>query len=707
MLPSNKVIYTHLLVIVLQCFFQPVKTSDCPNEFDNHCYEISSSHLSSSSWRKALTDCHGSLSGKGHLADIRNDAENDYIVHNVIGNSPVWIGIHDSVTEGRYQTVMNDDAPYLNFMSGQPDDGSTSLSEDCVVMDVTGEWYDEYCYRQYPALCKRRKDGVTCDELHSPLYGRISNRRPETFPANVGDTVTFDCNPGYVIDGPQTITCDEGFWNRLPPICEVCDNPYNGYCYEVVEEDGLSATSYCRNVYLGYSVDITDANENSHVMNLLNLFSSDVDKVLLGITDNTEEGTFRTVWGIPTSYADWYDGEPADDVAVIKISNGKWMTVDNFNFDRLGSVCKRKESGECGAVEIPGAVITNDPVPIFPVASGYVLSFTCTEFGHILHDATPMTCTVGYWDKSPSYCEEVLRQMVYDDSTYTFVDIRKNWDEADTYCQTMNSGRLVTIADSHESATIQAFADDFFDILDYRVWIGITDQQTEGVYMTVENELAHYLPWNSGWSGDEPNGGVSDNCVAMSRSSGHFYDYDCLESFSFVCKTIEPSTPPTTMSARPPSTSATTSMPSSQTAATLGPNTTVSPFQAHSTTRQLHPLIVTSQSQTTTRSFDTPSMPNVPFATDSPNVTLTRMTVFKSGLFWLEAEGMLASGPPICTTNVPSIITCAHACLSQALCVSFNIQRGPEDESRQCELFSEVYQVSQLREHSDFSYFRS
>ncbi|XP_002731318.1 C-type mannose receptor 2-like [Saccoglossus kowalevskii] len=81
-----------------------------------------------------------------------------------------------------------------------------------------------------------------------------------------------------------------------------------------------------------------------------------------------------------------------------------------------------------------------------------------------------------------------------------------------------------------------------------RMWVGIHDSTTEGVYMTIEGDIATYLPWAAEFS--QPTGKTTENCCSLSASyvSGEvgIYDDICDDRLSFICKLLLIDTPQNT-----------------------------------------------------------------------------------------------------------------------------------------------------------------
>lgn len=97
--------------------------------------------------------------------------------------------------------------------------------------------------------------------------------------------------------------------------------------------------------------------------------------------------------------------------------------------------------------------------------------------------------------------------------------------DAEALCEAQG-GHLVVIDDAAEVAAIQSLT---IPGTDY--WIGISELAQTGVYRTVLNDVATYLPWASG----EPDSGV-DHCVNFTTTTGLFADNVCSSPDDVLCE---------------------------------------------------------------------------------------------------------------------------------------------------------------------------
>ena len=66
--------------------------------------------------------------------------------------------------------------------------------------------------------------GVSCGPLAAPSNGRVDTSAGTSF----GDTAMYNCDTGYMLNGPAERTCQaDGEWNGSVPTCEWLTNTSN------------------------------------------------------------------------------------------------------------------------------------------------------------------------------------------------------------------------------------------------------------------------------------------------------------------------------------------------------------------------------------------------------------------------------------------------------------------------------------------------
>ncbi|XP_078387209.1 CD209 antigen-like protein C [Cetorhinus maximus] len=127
----------------------PIKCQ-CPAQWKRHwqsCYYFSSAMKSGS---EAGRSC---ATNDAYLVVI-NSAVEQMFIRNSAQNRRYWIGLNDTTSEGDWCWADGTDySSNVKFWStGEPNNQS---DEDCVVVEVTGEWNDVPCYSQQYWICEK------------------------------------------------------------------------------------------------------------------------------------------------------------------------------------------------------------------------------------------------------------------------------------------------------------------------------------------------------------------------------------------------------------------------------------------------------------------------------------------------------------------------------------------------------------------------
>ena len=238
---------------------------------------------------------------------------------------------------------------------------------------------------------------------------------------------------------------------------------YNGSKYFC--SDGNSFTWFqARDLSIaagGSLVTINDAGENEFVRSVIG-----ADEVWIGYNDASSEGEFGWVNGEVSSYENWTcwssnDCEPnqtGDYVRLLK-SNGEWGDQAGDNLEEF-------------VMEIPCSACQT------PAISGFIY--------------------MGMNNNSKYYCS--------DGSDFTFAQA-KNLSAA-------AGGHLVTINDDAENEFVRSV------IGASNVWIGYTDENSEGDFYWLNGEASSYTNWKS-WA---PDGGSSQNYTVLYKNGGEWND---------------------------------------------------------------------------------------------------------------------------------------------------------------------------------------
>jgi hypothetical protein len=106
------------------------------------------------------------------------------------------------------------------------------------------------------------------------------------------------------------------------------------------------------------------------------------------------------------------------------------------------------------------------------------------------------------------------------------VDSLANWNSQRMACAA-DGGYLVIPANTTELGAIATLTAN-------PVWLGISDQATEGVWITVLAQQITFLPWQAG----EPDNDSNSDCVAANFPTQQYSDQRCNEMRRAICECI-------------------------------------------------------------------------------------------------------------------------------------------------------------------------
>uniref|UniRef100_A0A3Q2U0S8 C-type lectin domain-containing protein n=1 Tax=Fundulus heteroclitus TaxID=8078 RepID=A0A3Q2U0S8_FUNHE len=140
--------------LMLACFLcfdiasNPAPQCDLASGWRQHgsnCYKFNSETMKS--WSAARHDC---VQEGGDLVSITSQQENTYSPTGI----SLWMGGHDSVTEGGWEWTDGSPFRYIRWNAGNPDDYN---GEDCLsILINNGYWNDDNCQNKRGYICKRR-----------------------------------------------------------------------------------------------------------------------------------------------------------------------------------------------------------------------------------------------------------------------------------------------------------------------------------------------------------------------------------------------------------------------------------------------------------------------------------------------------------------------------------------------------------------------
>ncbi|KAM8828848.1 secretory phospholipase A2 receptor isoform 3-T3 [Spinachia spinachia] len=223
-----------------------------PDPFNDYCYQFN--HLSMRPWAEARADC---VNQGGDLVSITDPFEQAF-VQGVIQSTPtgisLWMGGHDSITEGGWEWTDGSPFRYIRWNAGNPDNYN---GENCLsILINNGYWNDDNCQQKRGYICKRRgltpeppppHDGfmtaLVCQDstavLHCPPESVINIQ--SAFYGRKSDDI---CPHFGGSEGSCTV---EGL---LPHYRKTCDNHPHCFVYAHVDADPCpSISKYLEIVY--------------------------------------------------------------------------------------------------------------------------------------------------------------------------------------------------------------------------------------------------------------------------------------------------------------------------------------------------------------------------------------------------------------------------------------------------------------------------
>lgn len=234
---------------------------------------------------------------------------------------------------------------------------------------------------------------------------------------------------------------------------------YNGHTYATLQygvSDWHDAEGICEKLG-GHLATITSEDEQNAVYDLVN--SSNSEKLWwIGATDEENEGIWKWVTGESFSYTNWQANQPDDYISYTSEgesflhmygSDGEWNDVDG---------------------------IAND-IYLVQYAPSIVLELDYTL---------------------STYNAQPTKSIEHNDHTYSiYTSIFYNWHDAEAFCEA-KGGTLATITSEEEQEAILPLLDEIeFGF----VWLGATDEESEGDWEWVTGEPFNYANWQEG----EPN----------------------------------------------------------------------------------------------------------------------------------------------------------------------------------------------------------
>ncbi|KAM4634074.1 macrophage mannose receptor 1 [Polymixia lowei] len=533
-------------------------------------------------WADARADC---VNQGGDLLSITDPFEQAFI-HGRVQLSPtgisLWMGGHDSVTEGGWEWTDGSPFRYIRWSAGNPDNYN---GEDCLSMLINnGYWNDDNCDNRRGYICKRRgnspvppppHDGfmtaLVCQDSSAVLHcpeGSVINIQSAFYGRNSEEICAH-------LDGSGGGSCTVD--GVLPFVRKICDNRPFCFAYANMEQDPcptvakyLQVTYSCEQKVCLHGLGVEDGNITDYQLSASSsLGSFTPSKARLNGNScwmpsgnpnsnwiQVNLGQTRKVTGIVIQ------GCPMNDHWVTKfkvqhsVDGTTWTdhTVDGPFFP--GSTDRNTPETQLLGTPVSAKFVRVLPLD-YNIQAGLrfdVLGCTpdCVVVNEVGGDCTLLK-KPGQ-DFYPGSTRNGITSSQSDASytiSYTFADgelrcsgpdwyefgqfcyqpsqEQKTWNDAQDSCRSLGA-ELVSIRSMIE----QSWLESYLYMATNDVWTGLNDLAVSGMFTWSDGHMASFTYWAPG----EPNShdGFNENCVEMVHQTGRWNDVSCTELNTYICK---------------------------------------------------------------------------------------------------------------------------------------------------------------------------
>ncbi|XP_036384637.1 C-type mannose receptor 2 [Megalops cyprinoides] len=534
--------------------------------FNDYCYLFN--YLSIRKWADARADC---LNQGGDLLSITEPFEQGFIqaqVQQIPTGVAMWMGGHDSISEGGWEWSDGSPFRYTNWGPGEPNNHEGR--EDCVEMVSTvngSSWWND----------------LNCDAHQDWICMIAKGKKPIIPPTAPPPVPAPDCgsNPG---------------WRKK-----------NGICYYYNDTDIVDFHTAMERCYVEKARLVSIANKDEQAVVSSMVGTGQVSAAWIGMMMfGVAEGEYIWVDHSPVTYVHWAGGEPnnanGEEQCVQMNRYPGWKLFRNKCYMFKGDHKNENEvranwsfardwcRNQGGDLAVIDNQYENDFVSsylrdlVLPAWIG--LSDTLHEGKFAWSDGSPVKYT-NWADKEPNngdegeHCATMTHSHLVtgrwnDDSChlargwvcyrkksssipeppptknpcpsgytswynncYKLVEEYKTWEEAQAACQ-QEKGNLASIDQSYDQAfvagvVLQGKSD---------AWIGLRRKDGSGSYAWTDGWPVFFTHWGPG----EPTSHEGEGCVSMHASPhlhGVWNDTACGSAKHYICKTSSDKPPAT------------------------------------------------------------------------------------------------------------------------------------------------------------------
>ena len=428
-------------------------------------------------------------------------------------NNWLLIGANDLSSEGNFEWF--DGTPisyYNNWGNGEPN--NYNGNEDCTEMYASLLWNDAPCTsRNEKFICNYpRYIGVNIDKSYSDANSYcLSNYGTTLATITNRDEILFALDAAYTSGIPQSIHDSPWFglndinnegsftWidgsvnNYVNWASNEPNNDNNQDCGKLYIPNGDWDDDYCTYTkpficnfpkYIGVTTRTTWSNANTYCQN-------NFGTKLATITSNADNSDVRnaaTFAGISSNDRIWIG---LTDTA----QEGTWIwTENNLGVTNLYNNWGSGQPNNLGSGQ----------------------------------DCAAMVASTNKWDDRE--CNGNSYAFVCNAPQYIAVSQKLTYSNANSYCLSTFGTTLATIFNSEMNDIVRYSATAIGISTSENLWIGLSDQNSEGNFVWQDGTSLGYTNWNSG----EPNNSGNEDCTEM-YSTGKWNDKDCSQTRYFVC----------------------------------------------------------------------------------------------------------------------------------------------------------------------------
>ncbi|XP_071951100.1 macrophage mannose receptor 1-like [Antedon mediterranea] len=266
--------------------------------------------------------------------------------------------------------------------------------------------------------------------------------------------------------------------------------PGNNQCYKFYDDSKRKSWSEAEQVCIREASDLASIHSPEE-MNFIRSMAAKLPtfEIWTGMRDYQGELGYQNSDGSVTNYFRWDANQPNnnrgnDRCILMSASEGK-MAHESCSETRAFA-CKKRPSDAQTTLVVPTTVM-------------------------------PGYCPSG-WSTRGNKC-------------YKFFEEKRAWNDSKAFCES-NNGGLVAVNDEYDQAYLITLLRD----IDYPVWLGINDRDSEGMFVNADGSDLTYAHWMV----TEPNGGANENCVEMysgnSQPAGAWNDLPCSAKVGVICQ---------------------------------------------------------------------------------------------------------------------------------------------------------------------------